>query len=142
MGSSCCSLHFSWLISRQVNGGYDAVQEALLQITDRLKLHFFRDVFPSIDHPPNPAPFDSVPPLPSFMRRRELSPPSRMYPSFGPSAHKFDPIGGPGRFHTPDDHPPFVRDIFRSGLPPHMPERRPWGPEVWYLHDNNRGMFL
>lgn len=100
-----------------------------MQITDRLKFNFFRNVLPSIDHPPNPALFDPVPPLPSFMRWRELSPPSRIYPNFGPSIHKFNPAGVPGGFHAPDD-PPFVRDIFRPCLPLHMPDRRPWGPEV------------
>ncbi|KAK4742629.1 hypothetical protein SAY87_000630 [Trapa incisa] len=107
----------------QIQGGYDAVQEALLQITDRLKLNFFRDVFPSIEHPPNPALFDPVPPLPSFMRRREVSPHSKIFPNLGPSNHKFDPVGLPSGIHAP------VRDIFRPHLPTHMPDRRSWGPE-------------
>ncbi|XP_023761116.1 KH domain-containing protein HEN4 [Lactuca sativa] len=42
----------------QINGEFDAVQEALFQITTALRNHYFRDAFPSMNHPPNP-PFPS-----------------------------------------------------------------------------------
>ncbi|KAJ9560335.1 hypothetical protein OSB04_005495 [Centaurea solstitialis] len=110
----------------QINGDFDAVHEALLQITMRLRSHFFRDAFPSINHPPN-APFpDHGPPFPPYMRR-EVSPPGR-YSSFNP------PHGG---FHPHDDHPPFMHDHHRPGFSHHMPERlpasAPWGPQPCFL---------
>lgn len=111
----------------QINGEYEVVQEALLQITTRLRNHFFRDVYPSIDHPSNP-PFLDQPPFPPYMGRRELSPPFHAF-------HSFDGMGGPpphGGFHPHDDRPPFMHNIHRPGMPPHMSERRPWGPQVWY----------
>lgn len=108
----------------QINGEYEVVQEALLQITTRLRNHFFRDVYPSIDHPSNP-PFLDQPPFPPYMGRRELSPPFHAF-------HSFDGMGGPpphGGFHPHDDRPPFMHNIHRPGMPPHMSERRPWGPQ-------------
>lgn len=110
----------------QINGEYEAVQDALLQITSRLKFHFFRDVFPRADHPSIPPFLDAAPPFPSFMGRRELSPPG-MFSSFGPSMRKFDALGGPrGAFYSHED-PPFLQRPFRPGLRPHIPERGPWG---------------
>ncbi|XVF36500.1 hypothetical protein REPUB_Repub19eG0063800 [Reevesia pubescens] len=109
----------------QVNGEHDTVRDAILQITTRLQHHFFRDVFPSINHPPNPAFMDQVPPFPSFRGRREFSP-----PGLGPF-HHFDAFGGPpphGGFH-PHDDPLFMRNIHRPGMPPHISERKPWGPQ-------------
>ncbi|KAI3420749.1 uncharacterized protein J3R85_012447 [Psidium guajava] len=110
----------------QINGEYQAVQDALLQITSRLKFHFFRDAFPMIDHPSIPPFLDPAPPFPSFMGRRELSPPG-MYPSFGPSMRKFDALGGPRGAFYPHEDPPFMQRPFRPGLRPHIPERGPWG---------------
>ena len=110
----------------QINGEHGTVQDALLQITTRLQHHFFRDAFPSIYHPPNPAFLDQVPPFPSFIGRREFSP-----PGVGPF-HHFDAFGGPpphGGFH-PHDDPLFMRNIHRSGMPPHISERKPWAPQV------------
>ncbi|XVE70271.1 hypothetical protein DITRI_Ditri10aG0059100 [Diplodiscus trichospermus] len=109
----------------QINGEHDTVHDALLQITTRLRHHFFRDAFPSIYHPPNPAFMDQVPPFPSFMGRREFSP-----PRVGPF-HHFDAFGGPpphGGFH-PHDDPLFMRNMHRPGMPPHISERKPWGPQ-------------
>ncbi|XP_022772966.1 KH domain-containing protein HEN4-like isoform X2 [Durio zibethinus] len=109
----------------QINGEQDTVRDALLQITTRLRHHFFRDAFPSIYHPPNPAFLDQVPPFPSFRGRREFSP-----PGVGPF-HHFDAFGGPpphGGFH-PNDDPLFMRNIHRPGMPPHISERKPWGPQ-------------
>ncbi|KAK9983100.1 hypothetical protein SO802_032625 [Lithocarpus litseifolius] len=116
----------------QINGEFEAVQEALLQITTRLRHHFFRDTFPSINYPSNPAFLDQVPPFPSYMGRRELSPPG-MYSNLGPSFHKFDAVGGPpphGGFHPHDDRSPFMHNIHRLGAAPHLlSERKPWGPQ-------------
>ncbi|EOY15601.1 hypothetical protein QUC31_000619 [Theobroma cacao] len=109
----------------QINGEHDTVCEALLQITTRLRHHFFRDAFPSINHPSNPAFLDQGPPFPSFMGRREFSP-----PGLGPF-HHFDAFGGPpphGGFH-PHDDPPFMRNIHRPGMPPHISERKAWAPQ-------------
>ncbi|KAJ0845889.1 putative K domain-containing protein [Helianthus annuus] len=103
----------------QINGDYDAVQEALMQITTCLRNHYFRDAFPGfLDHgpPPFPAP---------YMRRRELSPPGR-YPPF----NRFDAGGPPprGGFHLHDDRPPFMHD--RPDFPHPMSERLPpWGSQ-------------
>lgn len=115
----------------QINGEFEAVQEALLQITTRLRNHFFRDAFPSINHPPNPAFPDHGPPFPSYLGRREHSPPGR-YSSF----NQFDGVGGlpqHGGFHPHDDRPPFLPNIHRPGFPPHISERippsAPWGPQ-------------
>ncbi|XWS24041.1 hypothetical protein CRYUN_Cryun28dG0067000 [Craigia yunnanensis] len=99
----------------QINGEHDTVRDALLQITTRLRHRFFRDAFPSINHPSNP----------SFMGRREFSP-----PGLGPF-HHFDAFGGPpphGGFH-PHDDPHFMRNIHQQAMPPHISERKPWGPQ-------------
>lgn len=116
----------------QVNGEFEAVQDALLQITSRLRHHFFRDVFPSINYPPNPA-FMDQPPFPPYLGRRELSPPG-IYSNYGPPFHKFDPVGGlppHGGFHPRDDRPPFMHNMHRFGGPRHLSERKPWGPQVY-----------
>lgn len=102
----------------QVTGEYEAVREALLHITSRLRNHFFRESLNAINHPPNPAYMDQMPPFRPYMGRRELSP-----PGMGPPFHPFDAFGGPpphGGFH-PHDDPSF--------MPPHIPERKPWGPQ-------------
>jgi len=112
----------------QINGELEVVQEALLQITTRLQHHFFRDAFPSINHPPG-LPFSDRAP-PPFMGRRELSPPG-MFPKLGPSFRNYDSIGGPaprGGFHPHDDHHPFMHDIHRPGIP--RISERPWHPQV------------
>ncbi|MBA0567687.1 hypothetical protein Gotri_005216 [Gossypium trilobum] len=108
----------------QINGDHETVRDAIMQITSRLRHHFFRDMFPSINHPSNPGFMDQGPPFPSFMGRREFSP-----PGLGPF-HHFDAFGGPpphGGFHPHD--PPFMRNIHRPGMPPHISERKPWGPQ-------------
>ncbi|KAK2981739.1 hypothetical protein RJ640_005991 [Escallonia rubra] len=114
----------------QINGELETVQDALLQITARLRNHFFRDAFPSINS--NPAFPDQLPPFPPYMGRRELSPPG-MYSSLGPSFHKFDAHPPHGGFHPHDDRPPFLHNIHRPGFPPHiserMPSSSPWGPQ-------------
>lgn len=111
------------------------MQDALLQITTRLRHHFFRDAYPSINYPSNPAFLDQLPPFPPYMGRRELSPPG-MYSNLGPPFHKFDAIGAPlphGGFPH-DDRPPFMHNLPRPGVPPLLSERRPWGPQVLDYH--------
>ncbi|KAM1465686.1 hypothetical protein COP2_045531 [Malus domestica] len=113
----------------QINGEFEAVKDALLQITTRLRLHFFGDAFPSINYHQNPA-FLDQPPFQSYLRR-DFSPP-RMHSNLGPSFHKFDAVGGlppHGSFHPHDDRAPFMHNIHRLGAPPHLSERRPWGPQ-------------
>ncbi|TYI21328.1 hypothetical protein ES332_A06G030900v1 [Gossypium tomentosum] len=108
----------------QINGDHETVRDAIMQITSRLRHHFFRDMFPSINHPSNPSFMDQGLPFPSFMGRREFSP-----PGLGPF-HHFDAFGGPpphGGFHPHE--PPFMRNIHRPGMPPHISERKPWGPQ-------------
>lgn len=116
----------------QVTGEFEVVQEALVQITSRLKNHLFRDFFP----PPNAAFTEQMPPFPPYMARREFSP-SGGFSNRGPPFNKFDgPVGphpGDG-FHPHDDHqPPFMHDFPRPGAHPHIPERMssaaPWGPQ-------------
>ncbi|XP_022853271.1 KH domain-containing protein HEN4-like isoform X1 [Olea europaea var. sylvestris] len=117
----------------QINGEFERVEEAILQITARLRDHYLRDAFPSMHHPPNPGFLDQIPQFPSFMGRSELSP-SGIF-SLGPSFHKFDAPGGlppHGGFHPHNDHSPFAHDFHRPGLP-HISERvpssAPWGPQ-------------
>lgn len=107
-----------------------------MQITTRLKNHFFRDAFPPMGLPPNPAFLEQMPPFPSYMGRREFSP-SRTFSNRGPSFNKFDGPGSlppGGGFHPHDDHPPFAHDFPRPGIPPHISERMssaaPWGSQV------------
>ncbi|PIN10084.1 PolyC-binding proteins alphaCP-1 [Handroanthus impetiginosus] len=119
----------------QVTGEFEVVQEALMQITSRLRNHFFRDVFPPLGHPPNPAFLEQMPPFPSYMPRREFSP-SGTFSNRGPPFNKFDGPGGlppGGGFHPHDDHPPFAHDFPGPGIPPHISGRMssaaPWGPQ-------------
>ncbi|RZC15737.1 KH domain-containing protein HEN4-like [Glycine soja] len=103
----------------QVNGEIEAVHEALLQITTRLKHHFFRDSYPSVNYPSNSPFLDQLPPFPPYLGRRGLSPPG-MYSDLGPPpSHAGFPL---------DDRPAFLNNIHRPGLPPHISQRKPWGP--------------
>ncbi|KAJ4964783.1 hypothetical protein NE237_016632 [Protea cynaroides] len=114
----------------QITGEFEAVQEALLQITTRLKHHFFRDTFPAINHPAHPAFLEQIPPFPSYVGRQEFSP-RGMFPNLGSSFHKFEPVGG---FPPHDERSAFVRNIHRPGIPPHslerLPSSAPWGPQA------------
>ncbi|KAG6402617.1 hypothetical protein SASPL_134819 [Salvia splendens] len=119
----------------QVSGDFEVVQEALMQITTRLKNHFFRDAFPPMVHHPNPAFMEQMPPFPSYVGRREFSPPGT-FSNRGPPFNNFDGPGGRppvGGFHPHDDRPHFAHDFPRSGIPPHMSERMPpgapWGTQ-------------
>ncbi|KAJ4962663.1 hypothetical protein NE237_022602 [Protea cynaroides] len=120
----------------QITGEFEAVQEALVQITSRLKHHLFRETFPSINHPSHPAFPDQVPSFSSYMGRREHSPPG-MFPNLGPSFHKYEPPGGlppHGGIHPHNERSTFVHGIHRPGIPPHSSERlpppAPWGPQA------------
>lgn len=97
------------------------MHDALLQITSRLRHHFFRDAYPS-----NSAFLDQLPPFPPYLGRRGLSPPG-LFSNLVPRP----PHGG----FPLDDRPPFMNNIHRPGIPPHISERRPWGPQVlvYYL---------
>lgn len=115
----------------QMNGEFEAVQDALLQITSRLQHHFFRDAFPSLNHTSNSAYLEPFPPYPPYMGRRELSP-SGIYSNLGPPIRSFEPIGGQpphAAFHPFDDHPTLLGGVRRSGLPPQLCERKPWRPQ-------------
>ncbi|XP_010245604.1 PREDICTED: KH domain-containing protein HEN4-like [Nelumbo nucifera] len=118
----------------QITGDFEAVQEALLQITSRLQHHHFRDAFSSINHPAHPVFSDQVPPFPPYTGRREPSP-TRMLPNLGPSFAKFDSVGGlpPHLLHQHDDRSSFVHSVHRPGISPHGSERMtssvPWGPQ-------------
>ncbi|KAJ6709656.1 KH DOMAIN CONTAINING RNA BINDING PROTEIN [Salix koriyanagi] len=73
----------------QINGEFEVVKEALLQITTR----------------------------------KELSPPFHSFPNFDGM------VGAPphASFLPHDDPPPFMHNIHRPGMPPHIAERKPWG---------------
>ncbi|KAL6012805.1 hypothetical protein ACLOJK_003294 [Asimina triloba] len=114
----------------QVNGEFDAVQEAVIQITSRLRHHLFRDKFPAMNHPPRSAfPDQGACPPVSYLGRRDPSPPG-IYSNLGPPFHKFDDVGG---LPHHDERPAFVHGIHRHGLPPHTSERlpssMPWGAQ-------------
>ncbi|KAK7311741.1 hypothetical protein RJT34_10064 [Clitoria ternatea] len=103
----------------QISGEIEAVHDALLQITTRLKHHFFRDAYPSANYPSNSPFLEQLPPFPPYLGRRGLSPP-RMYSDLGPPPHTGFPL---------DDRPPFVNNMHRPGIPPHISDRKPWGPQ-------------
>ncbi|KAI5403121.1 KH domain-containing protein HEN4 [Lathyrus oleraceus] len=104
----------------QVSGEIEAVHDALLQITTRLRNHYFRDAFPSADFPSNSGFLDQHSSFPPYLGRRGLSPP-RMYSDLGPPPpHAGFPL---------DDHPHFMNNMYRPGIPPHISERKPWGPK-------------
>ncbi|ERN09894.1 hypothetical protein AMTR_s00013p00144130, partial [Amborella trichopoda] len=107
----------------QVTEEFEAVQEALLQITSRLRQHLFHDQFQSIiNHPHHPAFIEQVPPpVPPYMGRRPPSPPG-MYSHMGPSIHKFD-------LPPNMDLPGFPRGIQKPGFS-HNSERMP-PPAPW-----------
>ncbi|XP_061352985.1 KH domain-containing protein HEN4-like isoform X2 [Gastrolobium bilobum] len=104
----------------QINGEIEAVHDALLQITTRLRHNFFRDAYPSVNYPSNSSFLDQLPPFPPYLGRRGLSPPG-MYSDLGPP---------PPRSGFPlDDRPPFMNNMHRPGIPSHISERKPWGPQ-------------
>jgi len=96
------------------------VHDALMQITTRLRHHFFRDSHPSVNYPSNSPFVDQLPPFPPYLGRRGLSPPG-MFSDLGPPPYAGFPL---------DDRPPFLNNIHRPGIPPHISERKLWGPQV------------
>ncbi|MQM07852.1 hypothetical protein Taro_040701, partial [Colocasia esculenta] len=107
----------------QVTGKFEAVQEALLQITSRLKHHIFSEKFPAMGHPGHTAFVDQGPQFPSFMGRRERSP-HGLYSNALPPFSKFDPLG----VHPHDERSGFPRTHYTSGFSTHSGERIPSGP--------------
>eukprot|EP00262_Sarcandra_glabra_P003815 TRINITY_DN1462_c0_g1_i1.p1 TRINITY_DN1462_c0_g1~~TRINITY_DN1462_c0_g1_i1.p1 ORF type:complete len:702 (-),score=150.80 TRINITY_DN1462_c0_g1_i1:493-2598(-) len=127
----------------QIIGEFEAVQEALLQITSRLKHHLFRDKLSVINHLPRPGFSDQGPPHAPFMGRRETSSPPGMYSNLGPSFQKFDSVGGLPPY---DDRSAFAHNIHKPGVPPHGFENRassaPWIPQgVNDVGDGPMGMY-
>ncbi|KAF6142164.1 hypothetical protein GIB67_037082 [Kingdonia uniflora] len=119
----------------QAMGQFESVQEALLQITSRLRHHHFGDTFPSNNNPLHPSFPDQVSRFPPFMGRREPSPP-RMFPNMGPPFNKFSSIGGMplhGRMYPQDDRPAFAHNAQRPGFSSQNfgrdPTSAPWEPQ-------------
>ncbi|OIW14572.1 hypothetical protein TanjilG_32914 [Lupinus angustifolius] len=104
----------------QINGEFEAVHDALLQVTSRLRHNFFRSAFPSGNYPPNSVFLDQFPRFPPHLGRRGLSPPGIFSNRGPPPPHGGFPL---------DDRPPFMNNIHRLGIPPHISENRPWGPQ-------------
>ncbi|XP_008783181.2 RNA-binding KH domain-containing protein RCF3-like [Phoenix dactylifera] len=102
----------------QINGEFGAVQEALLQITTRLKHHIFRDKLPPGGYPTF---VEQIPPFGPYMGRRESSPP-RLFSNL-PSFPK-DSVGRPY-----DERSAFPPAFYGSGLPPSLERGAPWGPQ-------------
>ncbi|MCL7047603.1 hypothetical protein MKW94_014859 [Papaver nudicaule] len=114
----------------QMSGEFAAVQEALVQITGRLQHHFFRDMYPSVNHPPHPPFADQVAPYPPFGGRRDRSPPG-MYSNIGPPFHNFDGVGGfppHGLVHHHDER--FAHNSHGQGNP-HLSSGRLPPPAPW-----------
>ncbi|XP_077233986.1 RNA-binding KH domain-containing protein RCF3-like [Tasmannia lanceolata] len=113
----------------QISGEFEAVQEALLQITSRLRHHLFRDNFPAMTHPPHRSFSDPAPPFVPHMGRMDPLPPG-MYSNLGSSFHKFDAVSG-RPLHV--ERTAFPHSIHTPGFPAHVSERippsAPWAPQ-------------
>ncbi|URE44899.1 KH domain [Musa troglodytarum] len=101
----------------QISGEFGAVQEALLQITARLKLHVFRDKLPTMNPNMPPAFVKQLPPYGLYMGRRESSPP-RLYRNLPP--FQKDPVG----------RSVFAHPVHGSGIPLGIERPAPWPPQV------------
>ncbi|XP_020582267.1 KH domain-containing protein HEN4-like [Phalaenopsis equestris] len=107
----------------QVIGEFGIVQEALLQITARLRGHLFRDKTSALNRSTHPAFLDQMPPFGSYMGR-EPSPP-RLYGGLPPFQKD---VGA--RAH--EDRSAFAHPIHGSGVSPLGAERvppAPWTPQ-------------
>lgn len=116
----------------QMSGEFEAVQEALVQITGRLQHHFFRDMYPTVNHPPHPPFADQVAPYPPFGGRRDRSPPG-MYSNLGPPFHNFDGVGGfppPPHGHVRPSDERFAHNSHIQGNP-HLGSGRLPPPAPW-----------
>ncbi|RWW84858.1 hypothetical protein BHE74_00006510 [Ensete ventricosum] len=105
----------------QISGEFGAVQEALLQITARLKLHVFRDKLPTMNRNIPPAFVEQLPPYGLYMGRRESSPP-RLYPNMPP--FQKDHVGRPFEERSVFAHP-----VHGSGIPLGIERPAPWPPQ-------------
>ncbi|RZR71058.1 hypothetical protein BHM03_00003264 [Ensete ventricosum] len=108
----------------QISGEFGAVQEALLQITARLKLHVFRDKLPTMNRNIPPAFVEQLPPYGLYMGRRESSPP-RLYPNMPP--FQKDHVGRPFEERSVFAHP-----VHGSGIPLGIERPAPWPPQAPY----------
>ncbi|URE08249.1 KH domain [Musa troglodytarum] len=106
----------------QISGEFGAVQEALLQITSRLKHHVFRDKLSAMNPNAPPAFIEQLPPYGLYMGRRESSP-SRLYPNLPP--FQKDPVG-----RLFEERSAFPHPVHGLGIPPLGIERpAPWLPQ-------------
>ncbi|THU49898.1 hypothetical protein C4D60_Mb06t14400 [Musa balbisiana] len=106
----------------QISGEFGAVQEALLQITSRLKHHVFRDKLSAMNPNAPPAFIEQLPPYGMYMGRRESSP-SRLYPNLPP--FQKDPVG-----RLFEERSAFAHPVHGLGIPPLGIERpAPWLPQ-------------
>ncbi|XP_047327014.1 KH domain-containing protein HEN4-like [Impatiens glandulifera] len=100
----------------QIQGGIEVVEDAVLRITTRLRNNFFREGFSSNNH----AGFhDQAPPFPSYLGRREVSPPPGIYSNMGPHSKIFDSAGAlshHGNYLSHDDRP-FLHNVPRPRVP-------------------------
>lgn len=102
----------------QVTGEWRTVQDALFQITTRLRHHLFRDKLKVSSMNQSAHPLDQMPPFGPYVGRRESSPP-RMYSNLPPFPN--DPIGRPHE-ERPFPHIPGA-PLFER-MPP-----APWAPQ-------------
>ncbi|CAL9179147.1 unnamed protein product [Musa hybrid cultivar] len=105
----------------QISGEFGAVQEALLQITARLKLHVFRDKLPAMNPNMPPAFVEQLPPYGLYMGRRESSPP-RLHPYLPP--FQKDPVG-----HPFEERSVFAHPVHGSGIPLGVERPASWPPQ-------------
>ncbi|KAG6503045.1 RNA-binding KH domain-containing protein RCF3-like [Zingiber officinale] len=106
----------------QISGEFGAVQDALLQITFRLKQHLFRDKLPSMDPNMHPSFVEQIPPYGLHRGRRESSP-SMLNSNLPPFQKDF--VG-----HPFEERAAFSHRMHGSGIPPLGVERPgPWLPQ-------------
>ncbi|KAL1546832.1 RNA-binding KH domain-containing protein RCF3-like [Salvia divinorum] len=115
----------------QVGGNFEVVQEALMQITSKLKNHFFRDAFSPMVHHTTQAFTEQMPPFPSYMGVREFSL-SGTCSNRGPLFNNFDGPGGlppVGSFHPHDDQQPVITSTTVEVVVPHFAVPAIYGDE-------------
>ncbi|XP_074572838.1 uncharacterized protein LOC141829292 isoform X2 [Curcuma longa] len=106
----------------QISGEFGAVQDALLQITFRLKQHLFRDKLPAMDPNMHRSFVEQIPPYGLHIGRRESSP-SRLNSNLPPFQKEL--VGRPF-----EERAAFAHRMHGSGIPPLGVERPgPWLPQ-------------
>ncbi|KAG6527401.1 KH domain-containing protein HEN4-like [Zingiber officinale] len=106
----------------QISGEFGAVQDALLQITFRLKQHLFRDKLPAMDPNMHPSFVEQMPKYGLHMGRRESSP-SRLNSNLPPFQKDF--VG-----HPFEERASFAHQMHGSGIPSFGVKRPgPWLPQ-------------